>query len=85
MRYFKIILFGASFFTLFSACRNEVKKVEAPPFEFCVIEYDIPFSASKADEKSGLQGFYINIGEAIAKELGLTRTALYRKLSKHDI
>ena len=64
------MLVFASLFTAFSACKNDVKTVGTPPFEFCVIEYDIPFSASKADEKTGLQGFYVNIGEAIAKELG---------------
>jgi polar amino acid transport system substrate-binding protein len=70
MHYFKIFLLTASLFTAFSACKNDAKTVAAPPFEFCVIEYDVPFSASKTDEKSGLQGFYINIGEAIAKDLG---------------
>jgi ABC-type amino acid transport substrate-binding protein len=55
-------------------CQNA--KVAAPPaakkvFEFCVIEYDIPFSTSKPDEKTGLSGFYVNVGEAIAKELNL--------------
>jgi hypothetical protein len=58
MHYFKTVLFVSSLFTLFSACKNDVKTVAAPPFEFCVIEYDIPFSASKAEGKTGLQGFY---------------------------
>jgi polar amino acid transport system substrate-binding protein len=72
MRYFKSVILFASLFTLFSSCKNDAKTVAAPPFEFCVIEYDIPFSASKSDEKTGLQGFYVNIGEAIAKDLGMT-------------
>jgi polar amino acid transport system substrate-binding protein len=62
-----IVLFGG-----INACKNKSKTETKAPFEFCVIEYDMPFSASKADEKSGLQGFYINIGEAIAKELNMT-------------
>jgi polar amino acid transport system substrate-binding protein len=72
MRYFKSVILFASLFTLFSSCKNDAKTVAAPPFEFCVIEYDIPFSASKSDEKTGLEGFYVNIGEAIAKDLGMT-------------
>lgn len=72
MRSIKAILLIVSLFTVFSSCKNDAKAVEAPPFEFCVIEYDIPFSASKADEKTGLQGFYVNIGEAIAKELSMS-------------
>jgi polar amino acid transport system substrate-binding protein len=61
-----------AFVLVINACKTEKKTETKTPFEFCVIEYDIPFSASKADEKSGLQGFYINIGQAIAKELGMT-------------
>jgi polar amino acid transport system substrate-binding protein len=57
---------------IFSACQPKQK-----PFEFCVIEYDIPFSASKADPKSGLNGFYVNIGEAIAKELNMSPKSSY--------
>jgi polar amino acid transport system substrate-binding protein len=72
MRYFKPFLLFVTLYTVFSACKNDAKTVAAPPFEFCVIEYDIPFSASKADEKTGLSGFYVNIGEAIAKELGMS-------------
>ena len=68
----KIFLLFASLCTFFSACKNDAKPVATAPFEFCVIEYDIPFSASKADEKTGLSGFYVNIGEAIAKELGMS-------------
>jgi polar amino acid transport system substrate-binding protein len=72
MQHIKAVLLFASLYTIFSSCKNDVKTVAAPPFEFCVIEYDMPFSASKADEKTGLSGFYVNIGEAIAKELGRT-------------
>jgi ABC-type amino acid transport substrate-binding protein len=71
MRPIKIVLLFASLYMVFPACKHEVKTVAAPSFEFCVIEYDLPFSASKADEKTGLQGFYVNIGEAIAQELGM--------------
>jgi polar amino acid transport system substrate-binding protein len=67
-----IFILFISFCTLFIACKNKTKKETKSTFEFCVIEYDIPFSASKSDEKSGLQGFYINIGEALAEELGMT-------------
>jgi polar amino acid transport system substrate-binding protein len=70
MHSIKIVLFLVVFFVLFSACKNDPQNNPREPFEFCVIEYDIPFSASKADEKTGLQGFYVNIGEAIAKDLG---------------
>jgi polar amino acid transport system substrate-binding protein len=66
----KKIFWFASFSIVFSGCKNGVQDKSIPPFEFCVIEYDIPLSASKADEKTGLSGFYVNIGEAIAKELG---------------
>jgi polar amino acid transport system substrate-binding protein len=72
MHYLKKIMFCVVLFSLFIACNNNTQNNTTQTFEFCVIEYDIPFSASKADEKSGLQGFYINIGEAIAKELGMT-------------
>lgn len=72
MRKNPIFFLFISFCTLFFACKSKTKTETKPPFEFCVIEYDIPFSASKVDEKSGLQGFYINIGEALAEELGMT-------------
>jgi polar amino acid transport system substrate-binding protein len=71
MQFLKKVFGLIVFWVAINACETKSKTETKTPLEFCVIEYDIPFSASKADEKSGLQGFYINIGEAIAKELGM--------------
>jgi polar amino acid transport system substrate-binding protein len=79
MKHSKLLLFAL--LCAFAACQmpktepqKEASKAAAPAkkaFEFCVLEYDTPFSASKPDEKTGLTGFYVNVGEAIAKELGM--------------
>lgn len=66
----KHLLILLVFSAFVSSCKSDMQ-TPTQPFEFCVIEYDMPFSASKPDEKTGLSGFYVNIGEAVAKELGM--------------
>jgi ABC-type amino acid transport substrate-binding protein len=56
---------------LAASCKNE-PKVSKPIFEFCTIESDMPFSASVADTLTHWRGFYVDLGEALAKELDMT-------------
>ena len=57
---------------IFIDCQKPNTEGGKPPFEFCIIEYDMPFSASKMDEKTGLSGFYVDLGEAVANDLGMS-------------
>lgn len=73
----KHLLILTAYCSLFFSCKSNTQTAATEPFEFCVIEYDMPFSASTTDEKSGLQGFYVNIGEAVAKELNMVPKPAY--------
>lgn len=59
----------------FTRCQTSNSKPNTegvkPTFEFGVIEYDMPFSASTPDSATGLSGFYVALGEAVANDLGM--------------
>jgi ABC-type amino acid transport substrate-binding protein len=59
-----------------ASCKNE-PKVSKPIFEFCALEYDMPFSASVRDTQTKLRGFYVDLGEALATELDMNPKPAY--------
>jgi polar amino acid transport system substrate-binding protein len=61
---------------LAASCKNE-PKVSKPIFEFCTIESDMPFSASVRDTQTKMRGFYVDLGETLATELGMNPKPAY--------
>ncbi len=58
---------------------------ESDVFRVCVISHDMPLSNQDSDKSSGLRGLYIDLAEAMAKEMGkslevhFTMVAFYKR------
>ena len=81
--WFEVLLVG--FLLLAPVGLKSSSENESDVFRVCVISHDMPLSNQDSDKSSGLRGLYIDLAEAMAKELGkslevhFTMVAFYKR------